>query len=557
MMCRLKKYTRKNSGSVLILVIVAMMLMTALGLGMLTIVYGDRLAAIRQKNEMASMLAAEAGYEKAVFWMSQQRDVLTTLYNGSPDTSGSISFIDADCDYSINFYTFVNSRPVYRIVSNGHSGAFDRTVDTYVVQAISGWAMGMCRVPTGTTSTVGVNFANGEIIDMPLHINKYNDSPDVKDIFISGSPQFLQSVAMGESRYTSAGSDKYSSVIGLFKGGIYFSQPDSKVSDEDTVQAKIDRFEDSTATAYKFAPTASTTAFANQYPAVQLEFFIDSNGVGKVRITNECIVWVPDPANKTYDYEIVPGSNGSTFRKYNVYGYHYKQNSESSVTVPITGTYVTQSFGGVESEPGGQIYVKGNVVIGSDDYVNMVVKGRITVVAAKLDDGTGGHIWIADSITVDGDHDANGLPSSDNPNVLGLISQGVIKVVNPRDGPSGTISGLTYQPIGIKKYATDANNIRYLPHNMIVEAALVVGGGGWGAEYVGSRREYASGVMDNLIVRGSITEACRGVVGSGSTEGYIKKYYLDRRLLEGILPGDIGLQGKYIPAPAGWHDYRN
>jgi hypothetical protein len=40
------------------------------------------------------------------------------------------------------------------------------------------------------------------------------------------------------------------------------------------------------------------------------------------------------------------------------------------------------------------------------------------------------------------------------------------------------------------------------------------------------------------------------------TDGYLKHYYLDWRLLTGILPGDIWLRGKYIPAPGGWHDYR-
>jgi hypothetical protein len=59
-----------------------------------------------------------------------------------------------------------------------------------------------------------------------------------------------------------------------------------------------------------------------------------------------------------------------------------------------------------------------------------------------------------------------------------------------------------------------------------------------------------------LIVRGTITEAVRGVVGLIGADGYLKFYYFDERLLEGILPGDIWLRGKYIPAPAGWHDYR-
>ena len=547
----------------LVLTVVALMILSALGIGMLATSYGVRHRAILLKNETAAMLAAEAGYERAVFWMGQQQDMLTTLYQGSPGTTGTITFPGSDCDYSIGFYTFIGARPVYRIVSNGHSGTFNRTVETLVVQEISGWAMGKCRIPTGLTTTSPVNYADGEIIDMPLHINNLNDSPDSRDIYISGSPEFYKPVSMGESRYTTGGADKYSSVMNLFNGGIYFNQGDSRVTDEEAVQAKIDRFEDSTETtptypvSYRFIPPPSTSwRHFTSVPAVQLEFFVDPCGIGKVRITNDCTVQTATGGSR--DYEIVPGSGGDTYQKYNIYSYHFKPDSQPALVVPVTDTYVTQSFGGVESEPGGQIYVKGNVVIGSSDYANMVVKGKITVVAAKEDDGTGGNIWIADSVVVDGDHDADaaGNPSAGNPNVLGLIAQGVVKVINPRNGPSSPPSGLTYQPIGIKKSPTDPNTTRYLPDPTVIEAAITVGGGGWGAENVGSRREY-SGSQDDLIVRGAITEACRGAVGVVGTDGYVKKYYLDSRLLEGLLPGDVWMHGKYLPAPAGWHDYRN
>lgn len=49
----------------------------------------------------------------------------------------------------------------------------------------------------------------------------------------------------------------------------------------------------------------------------------------------------------------------------------------------------------------------------------------------------------------------------------------------------------------------------------------------------------------------------RGVVGVTGTDGFLKSYHMDRRLLTGIVPGDIWMRGgKYVPAPAGWHDYR-
>ena len=556
-----------QNGSALILVVISLFVLSALGVGMLTVGYGARLKAIRLKNEATAMLAAEAGYEQAIFWMSQQPDMISALQQGVPGTSGTLNFPDGDCDYQIGFFAFLGARPVYKVTSSGHSGIFNRTVDVLVLQAMSGWDMGKCRVASGVTGTYPVNFADGEIIDLPLHINNLNDNPDNRDIYIIGSPQFLQPAAMGEPRYTAQEADKYSSVINLFDGGIYFDQPDCKVTDEASVQTKVDRFRDSTKAQFRFTP-AGTAPITNPNSAVHLEFFVE-DGVGKVRITNNCTVrgFQQGSITRTWDLRIKSGSGGTKYERYNIYAYHLMPadadiTGERSVQI-IDQSYVTQSIGGVESEPGGQIYVDGNVIIGSGDSAlpgQDKIKGRMTVVAT-------GNIWVADSIVVDGAHDAGGKPSMDNPNVLGLVAQGIVKVVDPGmsdykyvDNTPVEPVGFEYVPIGIPDLGNPAEHKRHLPDPMVVEAALTVGRGGWGAENVrrgsyGGRKE-TTGNQDQLIVRGTITEAIRGVVGLIGNDGYLKAYYLDARLLEGVLPGDIWLRGKYIPAPAGWRDYR-
>jgi len=571
---QLKIHGRLN-GSSLVLVVVSLMLLSFLGIGMLKVAYGVRHNAIKMKNETISMLAAEAGYEKAIFWMSQNQDMLSAIQQDDPGANSKINLPSGDADYQVMLYSFAGSRPVYKVISRGSCGAFTRTVDVLVIQAISGWDMGRCEVPTGTSSTTEVHFADGEIIDMPLHINDLGDNPDNIDIHLSGDPKFLQPVGMGESRYTSNGSDKYGSVLDAFDNGILFDQPDNRITDTDTVLNKINRFKDSTNPQYKLSPVVSSSV-SNPQAAVQLEFFVEDD-IGKVRITNDCTV--RGNQGNTYDYKIKDGSGGDTFEKYYIYGYHYAPEDANDtgqrIIQNIDNTYVSQDFAGVESEPGGQIYVDGNVVIGGtlDSHDGgQVVKGKITVVAS-------GNIWIADSITVDGDHDADGKPSEDNPNILGLVAQGVIKVVDPGLSEDGitNVTGLEYAPIGLQDEtgsggywewqrvgrrkvrvyvpAEVKEYDRLLPEQTVVEAALTVGGGGWGAENVGNRKEYSS-PQDDLILRGTITEAIRGVVGLIGKDGYLKYYYFDSRVLEGILPGDIWLQGKYVPAPAGWHDYR-
>ena len=577
--------TRYENGSALVLVIVLMVVLATLGLSMLTVGYGVRHKTIRLKNEAVSMLAAEAGYEKAIFWMSQQQDMLSALQDGVPGTSGTLSFPDGDCNYQIELFSFVGARPVYRVISSGHSGVFKRTVDVLVLQAMSGWDMGMCRVASGFNQTYPVNFANGEIIDMLLHINNQDDNPDNRDIYIIGSPQFIRAVTMGESRYKNgSGLDKYASVMDLFDGGIYFDQPDSKVTHEASVQTKVDRFKDSTKAQFRFSP-AATAPITNPNAAVHLEFFVEG-GVSKVRITNNCTVrgfqqrW----DSRTWDFRVKPGSDGTRYERYDIYAYHLMPEDADSTgerfVQNIDETYVTQSIGGVESEPGGQIFVDGNVIIGSGDSAlpgQDKIKSKITVVAT-------GNIWVADSIVVDGTHDADGKPSEDNPNILGLVAQGIIKVIDPGMSDYSYVDDIPVEPENFKYVPIGRQDTggrwvwsgkgrsrsrvwqpaelyeRHLPDPMVVEAALTVGGGGWGAENVrrgsyGDRKE-TSGNQDQLVVRGTITEAIRGVVGLVGSDGYLKYYYLDERLLEGILPGDMWLRGKYIPAPAGWHDYR-
>jgi hypothetical protein len=569
-----------KNGFVLLLVLFGIVILMALIIGTAMTSYGSRIQAVQTKSQTEAMLAAEAGYEQAIFWMSQRTDLLGDLQAGGGQ--GTINFATGSCSYIIGFHGFIGARPVFRVTSTGICGrpSFTRIVDVDIVQETSGWAMGTCRIPSGPSSTDPVYFGNGEIIDMPLHINQANDNPDVADIFIdtsNGSPTFLRKVEMGESRKISAtgssGNDKkiidssghqigtYASVMPLFKNGIDFDQPGIRITDEAAVQSKVNRFRDSTATAYQFTPTAIApnggSLSSPKCSAVQLEFFVQG-GIGKVRIDPNCTVQLHSAGPS--DYNIVSGSNPISFHQYSIYAYHFKKTTDPCTIVPITATYVTQTIGGYTSDPGGQIYVNGNVIIGGDvnpgGNPDQVVKGKITVVAT-------GNIWIADSIKVDDNgglqRDVNGMPKADNPNsnpnVLGLIAQGVIKVVDPGLAPATPTppTGYIYRPIGILKSGN-----RYLPDPTVVEAAITVGGGGWGAENVvypsGGRRVYSS-PQDYLIVHGSITEVIRGVVGHLNNDGYVKQYYIDTRLMSGILPADIWFSGKYIPAPAGWHDH--
>ena len=579
-----RKKTEKRKGSILALAVILTVILTLAGFAMLKAAEGRLGQAVRTKNQEAAASAAEAAYEKAVFWMSQQVDLLTSLQSSSP--TGTLNFTQSSADYSVTLASFFGSRPIYKVSANGRCGIYQKTLDAYVVQAMAGWEMGQCRIPSSPTSTTEVSFISGEIIDMPLHINALNDHPDKRDIYTSGSPDFRDHVSMGESRYsTPSGSDKYKSpIIDMFDEGISFGQPASRIYDKDTVSAKVEQFRTTTNSTYCFTPTKTSlkksssgkTGFfsdtVSDLPAVQLKFYVNDSGVGYVRIYNNCTVagYKRGGNNSTtWDYKIDPDGSGDTFIKYPIYGCHYTSGTYTDVRIdnesdPI---YVRQSYNGVQSDPGAQIYVDGNVVIGcgsedasSLDTIN-TVKGRIAVVAT-------GNIWIANELKVAGTRDADEMPTEDNTNVIGLITEGVVKVVDAGmtsndllyDNSSTQFdptSIANYSPIGIREGTQTYD--RQTPYQMVVEASMTVGGGGWGAENVSrdnhyeDRETYYNNRNDKLIVRGSITEAFRGVVGSGNN-GYLKQYFYDRRLMTGIIPGNIGLKGKYLLVPGGWEE---
>lgn len=597
-------------GSVLVLVVVMMIILSIVGMGILTVSCGVQIRYARLKNETMAMLASEAGYEKAIFWMGQQGDIMGAL--NSSGASGTMSVGTSSCTYNVAFDSFVGSRPLFRITTVGTSGSAKRAVDVLVIQEIGGWSMAKCKVPDNKGSLVAVNFVDGETIDMDVHINDSKDTPDSRDIYIIGSPKFVGKVGMGEDRYADKGSDKYSDVINLFNGGIKFNQPAIRITDEAAVQSKLDRFRASTNPTYIFRPTATanisplspTPVNVTAHPGVQIEFYKDAAGVGMLRITNDCTVIGCQRSGNgvTNDWKVVPGSSGTSFTKYDVYAYHYSKNTTASIVIPVTSTYVRQTFGGKQSEPGGQIFVYGDVILGSNAY-QMVLKGKLTIVAQRSGTSTDdGHIWIADKLMVDGTHYSDtdpchpGLPALDNPNVLGLIAQGVVKVIDPglagyarstsdkypgpppgsaapytlNDSVTSSIKH-TYVPVG--EAASTTLYDRKLPDPMVIEAAITVGGGGFGAENVadfpsnhGGRREDGESLSpsserltDQLVLHGSLCEVMRGIVGvsyGSQVDGFQKNYYTDERLLNGVLPGDLWFSGRYIPAPDGWKDYR-
>jgi len=541
-----------------VLALVVVFALAILGLGILTAAYGARRRAANLRDQAMSELAAEAGYEKAIRWMQQQEDVLSGMAAGGRGGSAGVAtksirgssklggFVRGGFSYTISFDRFLGTQPVYEIVSEGYYGLFKRRIQSRVVQAVGGWDMGLCKIPSGNWGVRRARFTGEDIIEMPIHINCESTPEDGIvdiDVWQRVKPRFNYQVSMGESRYTWWGhdKDKYSDLINLFEKGIYFDQPQCNVTNPGSIgpnisaARKVARFKRSTSNTFNFSDGAnvpladSAVALPNASwttaPAVQLQFYVDGLGAGMVRITNNCTVCCTEGSGNDY---ILASGQVNPYTLYPIYGYHYADSSES-IDYPITSTYVRQqvyspSGRTANSDSGGQIFVAGNVIIGGavgvDAAGNMVMagtrlfsklKGRLMVVAT-------GNIWIVNPIVYDGPQDPAEyeggnliklVPAMENENVLGLFSQfGAVKVIDPQwssnvppniSNPNipavytnSVGSVLTYQPVGFQAAFPSRIWQRQLADpfqtaaSIVVQAAITSCGGGWGAENVSS-----------------------------------------------------------------------
>jgi hypothetical protein len=616
-----------EKGFVLVLVVLVIFILTIVGFGLLTVAYGARLHSLMMRDETMAKMTAEAGYEEAICWMSQQKDLFGLVAQGQGRSQrgkkGGVEAFKFErtatlanyyYDYVVCFDHFLGGQPVYLIESTGYCDRFRRQVSAYVVQAITGWEMGSCRIPVRFFGSLPEYFTGADVIRMPVHID-CGTEPDDRDpdIYISmaNKPVFEEPVSVAESRYRrwDRDKDKYAGIIDTFQGGIFFDQPNGKITDRESIRQKAGRFARSTASSFNFSRLTYSMPQAdarvpNSFPAVQLEFYIGKNNQGMVRITNNCTVRCLEGGR--YDYMINPVGAISDYVKYYIYGYHYIEANTEPLDYKIEDSYVVQevatSSGKVESSTaGGQIYVEGNVIIGGEvrgDVVNgweikiddkwypSKVKGKVKGTGTVMVVATG-NIWIVSPIEYDEPQEwkTEGfrVPAAGNLSALGLFSQyGVVRVIDPAkslNGPadlSGSTvwtellkpnltafpgpepyAGLQYKPVGchIDKVPGLPDYARYLPSPLVVQAAITAGGGGWGADNVGRRLNSSVNSNDVLVVVGAIAEAVRGPVAEGQN-GFKKSYHFDKRFLSGILPGDMWLQSKFVPAPGGWSDYR-
>jgi len=106
------------------LALVAVMVLLAVGVGLLSLGYNSRIFSIRMASEIAARCAADTGLTKAIFEMNEQLKV-KPWNDGALPLETDISLPNCDAAYS---YTITSDSGGYILQSTGTSGRAQRTV---------------------------------------------------------------------------------------------------------------------------------------------------------------------------------------------------------------------------------------------------------------------------------------------------------------------------------------------------------------------------------------------------------------------------------------------
>ncbi len=114
----------KMKGSVIPLVLIAIVILLVMGVGLLSLGFQSRAYAIRTISEVAARNAADAGLTKAIYQMNEKLDVTPWNSSSLPATSDEAL---PNCD-SIFSYAVTLKDGTYHIESTGTSGRMGKTV---------------------------------------------------------------------------------------------------------------------------------------------------------------------------------------------------------------------------------------------------------------------------------------------------------------------------------------------------------------------------------------------------------------------------------------------
>jgi len=215
----------KKYGSALVLAVLAIVILAAMGLGLLSLGHNSRLSAVRGAFEVQARAAADAGLAKAVYEMNEKLKVKPWSDLSLPSETDSVI---QDSSETYSFIITGNSSAGYSIESTGKSGGVQKKVvsslplqgpfdyplftDSYIWLA-SSTTVEQYNTDAGTpTLAIGTNSTawsavslfsnaqiNGDVVVGPggnINTAVWNNGIITGDIYAAAEPQPIPSITM-------------------------------------------------------------------------------------------------------------------------------------------------------------------------------------------------------------------------------------------------------------------------------------------------------------------------------------------------------------------------
>jgi hypothetical protein len=173
-----KQLKSKRSGSAIPLVVVAIIVLLAMGVGLLSLGFNGRIYSLRTASDIKARCAADAGLEMALFEMNEKLKVKPWNDSTLPEAADvKLPYYDATCSYKV-IGTLAGG---YRLQSVGKSGDAHRAVSA-TIKLQSGFSHAILTkeqlvLKSGTTVD-GYNSADSTDTDFEVDIGSQSNAND-------------------------------------------------------------------------------------------------------------------------------------------------------------------------------------------------------------------------------------------------------------------------------------------------------------------------------------------------------------------------------------------
>lgn len=485
------KYLPGNrSGTMLILVTVALLLVTALAVGMLAITSSALYFNNRQQLASIALNLAESGAERGDLYLLHQST--PPIYNGETviydwTTLGSGSY-RVTISGPVNPTEFLKT---YVITSEGKCGGVSKKVEIVIRQSSFGRYAYFTSSETSSLSGGAIWWRTGETIDGPAHSNNDNGSSFNINYNGSTSPIFKDMLtAHGSSiNYSPSRPRRESDFKRIYaNGSIGFKLGVPRIPLPESTEDQRE------------AAWGSTSG----YPTTT-GVYMRAGSLGGIYIVGDCAIQLALDSSGNQQVIITQTVSGVTKTTTVTID---KSNQTTSVTGAVGADGATSAC----SLPNGVIYATGNITslkgtVADNLVENSEIKTRSEMTIAT-DVNSGKSITVTDNIKY------NTTPDK---------TKGIADPVNLA---AGTL-GLVAKDITISSSA---------PRNLEIDAVCLAGGENTSSGSFGVANYNSKTPTGTLTVIGGIIQKARGAVGTFNSStnqtmtGYAKNYKYDSRL---------------------------